>query len=147
MDGRGAPAEQAGHYVAESVPTLQQVVVFRQRHGVAKSHTTGNDRNLAHRVTLGQHFLHHSVACLVVGNDLFFFVRNQPASALRAGNDALDGLLEFVHGDLLLVASRGQDRGFIDQVFQVGSRKTGGSFGKNRRIDIVVDRCPLHVDP
>src|SRR5581483_9621985 len=55
----------------------------------------------------------------------------QHALALRAGHDAVDGLFQRVHGDLLAVGPRGQQRALVDHVGQVGageSRRPAGDY-------------------
>ena len=70
------------------------------------------------------------IALLGVGDD--------PALALRAGDDPLEGLLELGHPDDLLVAPGGEDRRLVDEVREVGA-------GEARRLagDVLDRRCVL----
>ncbi len=98
------------------------------------------------RVALRQDPLDDGVAALVVGDDRLLRVRDDPALALRAGHDPLEGLLELRHPDDLLVAPGGEDRGLVDEVREVGAREARRLAGDRLDLDRLVERLALGVD-
>ena len=100
---------------------------MRQQAGVAAHHAAGDDRDLVHRVEVRQHARDQRVADLVVGRDRLLAFADDAALALRAGDDAVDRLLELGHADRLLVAAGGQDGGLVEQVGQVGAARSRAS--------------------
>ena len=72
--------------------------------------------------------------------------RDDAALALRAGDDALEGLGELVHPDDLLVAPRGEDRGLVDEVREVRAGEAGRLARDLLDDDALVERLALGVD-
>ena len=66
----------------------------RQHHRVAERAAAGQDRDLVHRVGVPQRRRHQGVPALVVRGDLLLLVVHDPGALLRAGDDAVDGLVE-----------------------------------------------------
>ena len=65
------------------------------------------------------------MAPLVVRDDPLLLVGDDPAAPLRPGDDAIECLAELGHPHGFLVATGGQDRGLVDEVGDIGSRKAG----------------------
>jgi len=114
-----AAGQHRAQVMLELRPADQDAVVFGQRHRVTERHAPADDADFVNRVGLGQHPPHQRMAGLVIGDDLLFLRGDDARAALRSGDDLLDGLLQFGHADGALVAPRGQDRAFVDQVLQV----------------------------
>ena len=139
-------AEQARDLVLELGLGLEIAVLGGHRHRVAEGHSAADDRHLVDRVALGQDPLHDRVAALVDGDDALLGIGDEPALSLGAGNDALQRLVELGHADDLPVAPGGQDRGFVDEVRQVGSRETSGLTSDLLAVHGLVERLALGVD-
>ena len=95
---------------------------------------------------LRQHPRHQRVTGLVVGGHHPLAVGDDPALALRPGDDAVDRLGQLVAADRLAVLARGQDRRLVDQVLQIGA-------GESRRLprqtldrDVLLERLAARVD-
>ena len=82
---------------------------------------------------------------LVVGDDLAFFLADHAAAALRPRDDAVDGLVELWHRDLLLAAAGGQDRGLVDEVREVGAGEAGRLLGDHFQVHSRVQWLALRV--
>ena len=63
-----------------------------------------------------------------------------------SGDDPLQGLLELGHADDLLVAPRGEDRGLVDEVREVGAGEAGALASDALDVDALVERLALGVD-
>ena len=87
-------AEHAGDLVLELRLGVEVSVLGGQAHRVAERHAAADDRDLGHRVALREDALHDGVAALVVGDDLLLVLGDDPAAALRPGDDAVDRLVE-----------------------------------------------------
>ncbi len=68
-----------------------------------------------------------------------------PGLALGPGDDAVDRLLEHARGDLLRVGARGEQRGLVDDVGQVGAGEAGGAAGDDVEVDVGRERLALGV--
>jgi len=89
-----------------------------------------------HGIGLRQEVHDDGMAGFVVSHDLALFGLDHAAAALRPGDDALHCLLEFAHADGLLVAAGGQDRGFIDQIFDVRTGEARRELGQRLQVDV-----------
>ena len=65
--------------------------------------------------------------------------------ALGAHHDLVLGLLELLHRDQALAAAGGEQRGFVDEVGEVGAGEAGRAAGDDARIDVGRQRHLLHV--
>ena len=73
----------------------------------------------------------HRVACLVVGRELFLFGGHDAALLFGACHDLHGCLLDVLHRDGLAAAAGCQQRGLVDEVFEVCTGKTGGALGND----------------
>ena len=79
---------------------------------------------------LRQRRRHQGVAALVVGGDLLLLVVHEPGALLRAGDDAVDRLVERAGCRSASGAGAGgQQRGLVEHVGQVGAGEAGGAAG------------------
>ena len=65
------------------------------------------------------------MAHLVIGHALALVGLEQPVPPFGAGDDALHCVGEVVHRHLVGVAARGEDRGLVDEIGQVGTGEAG----------------------
>ncbi len=98
-----------------------------------------------HRGRVRQRPRHQGVPALVVGGHLLLFLAHDPALALGPGDDAVDGLLERVVRDGLLVAAGGQQRGLVDDVLEVGAGEAGRAARDRLELDVGDERLALGV--
>ena len=118
-------AQHPGELVLELALGVEVSVLRRKAHGVAEGHAARDDRHLGDGITLGEDSLHDGVSALVIRDDLLLFFADDPAAPLRPGDDAIECLAELGHPHGFLVATGGQDRGLVDEVGDIGSRKAG----------------------
>ena len=142
--GRAA-AEHVGELVEHLVAGRGVLVLVGQHHRVAERPAARQDRDLVHRVGVRQRRRDQSVPALVVGGDLLLLVAHDPGALLRAGHDAVDGLVERVGVDELLVVAGGQQRGLVEHVRQVGAGEAGRTAGERLQVDVLGDRLALGV--
>ena len=128
--------ERVGQGVQQLRLGLAVGVLFRQHHGVPECAAPGQDRDLVHRVDVGQGVRHQSVTGLVVGGHLLLLVAHHPGAPLRACHHPVDGLLEGRPADHPLVAPGGQQRGLVDHVGEVGTGEPGGTAGDDLQVDV-----------
>ncbi len=100
-----------------------------------------------HRVEVGHRPRGERVARLVVGGDPLLFVAHGAGLALGAGDDAVDRLLERLRGDQPAVLARGEQRGLVDDVGEVGAGEPGGAAGDHAEVDVLRERLALGVHP
>ena len=61
------------------------------------------------------------------------------------GDDAVDGLLQLGHADLLEAAAGGEQGGLVHEVGQVGAGEAGRAPGQHVEVDVVGERLALGV--
>ena len=140
-----AAAQEHGELIEHLVFGLEEVVLGRQRERVAQRLAARNDRDLVHRVGVLQDMPHQGVTALVVGDGRALDVGHHAALALRTGDHALHGLLDLVHRDLVLMAARGEQRGLVEEIRQVGAGKAHGELGQLLELDVLGKRLVLGV--
>ncbi len=89
-----------------------------------------------HRIALLAHQRHQCVAHFVVGDDLALARIEQAVFLLEAGHDPLDGSREILHGDGFGASSRRHQRGFVDQIGEVGARESRREGGYGFQIQL-----------
>ena len=132
----GHPAEHVGQLVEHLAARLAVLVLVGQHHRVAQRATARQDRHLVHRVGAGQRRGDEGVAALVVGRDQLLLLAHQAGAPLRAGDHAVDGLVEARVGDQLLVLARGEQRGLVEDVGQVGAGEAGRTASDAEQVDV-----------
>ena len=85
------------------------------------------------------------VAHLVVGRDLALLLGEQARLLLRAGDHAHDPLLELVLLDHLLPIARGEERGLVNEVREVGAGEAGRAGGERVEVDLTRERLAARV--
>src|SRR3954471_13338429 len=141
----GAPAERVGEHVHHLAARLGVLVLLRQHEGVPEGAAARQDRHLVHGVGVGQRVSDQRVTALVVRRDLLFLVTHRPGLAHRAGDDAVDRLLQHHRGDLLRIGAGGQQRGLVDDVRQVSAGEARSAAGDYVEVDRRVERLALGV--
>ena len=141
----GAAAQQHGNLVEHAVARLEEVVLLGKRERIAERLASGDDRDLVHRVGVVEDVAHQGVAALVVGDGLALLGGHDAALALGTGDDALHGLLDLGHGDLGLVAARGEKGALVHEVHKVGAGEAGRELGQALEVDVGGQRLALGV--
>ena len=86
------------------------------------------------------------VTHLVVRDHLALLLGEEPRLLLGAGDHAHDPFLELLLADHLVTAARGEQRGLVDHVGEVGAREAGSPGREHVEIDLLVERLALRVD-
>ncbi|MCY1222339.1 hypothetical protein D9M72_344290 [compost metagenome] len=86
------------------------------------------------------------MSAFVVGRDLALVLLHDAAALLRAGHDAVDGLVQGAIVDQVRVGARRQQGSFIEDVGEVGAGVAGGLLGNGLEVDAGSHRLALRVD-
>ena len=79
------------------------------------------------------------VTAFVVGDQAAFLLVHDAALPLGPRHDPVDGFLDLLHGDRLLVPTRGEQRSLVDRVREVGAGEAGRAPGQHREVDRLVE--------
>ena len=142
------PAQEHLNAALQLALRHQVAVAFGPLHGVAqRGQSAGNDRDLVDGIGVGQAAGHQGVAAFVVGDALLLVDVHHALLLLQARRDPLHALVELVHGDRGLALARGQQRGLVHQVGQVGADEARGDLAPRRsRLTDLVELHAGHVD-
>ena len=130
-------------------------IVFGQGHvlrfifqipGNTPGHTPRNNGDFTHGTGVGQEVADDGMTGFVIGYQFALCGGDDAAFAFRAKLYPFDGFLEFVHADVAPVAPGGEQGGFVDGIFQVGSHETGGGAGQEFYIYPGGDGFAFHVN-
>ncbi len=99
-----------------------------------------------HRVGAGHRRGDQGVAALVVGRDELLLLAHQAGPTLRSGDHAVDRLVELDVADDLLARARGQQRGLVEHVGQVGTAEARRTTGHGDQVDVGLERLAARVD-
>ena len=81
----------------------------------------GNDADLLNRVVVGHQGADQGVAALVIRHQALALLAHHPVFFLRASHDALDGVVDLIHGNFGELPAGRQDRGLIEQIGQISA--------------------------
>ena len=144
---RHAPAHGHGHPVQQRLFGIE-IAFFGKILGIAKgSQPARYDGHLDNRVRMLQKPARDGVACLVVGDDLAFFRRDQLVLLFKPGDDPVDGLLEIFHFNGFLLRPRGEQGRLVAYIGDFGARKAGRLSGQHFGIHIVVQHQAARMHP
>jgi len=88
----------------------------------------------------------HGVTRLVDGGVPLLFLGHHHRAALRAHEDLVLGELEVRHADGVLVLTRGEQSGLVDEVLEVGAGEAGRAASGDGEVDVRRERNALRVD-
>mmetsp|Transcript_2395 Transcript_2395/g.6822 ORF Transcript_2395/g.6822 Transcript_2395/m.6822 type:complete len:471 (+) Transcript_2395:42-1454(+) len=97
---------------------------------------SGHDGNLAHRVKARCERTHERVARLVVGDETLACVAGHAGALLKADGEAVEGVLDLAHGDLLLGPSRGHDGRLVHEVGEGRAGEAGRARGDGGHVHV-----------
>src|ERR671912_1673610 len=140
-----ATAEGVGQLVEDLVARRRVLVVGRHDHRVAERTATRQDRHLRDGVGVVHRRRDEGVAALVVRRDLPLLGRHDPRALLRAGDDAVDRLVEHLVVDELLVGARREQGRLVEDVGQVRTGEAGRASGDGEQVDTGGHRLALSV--
>ena len=142
----GRPAAQhVGELVEHLRAGLGVLVLVGQHHRVAERPAAREDRHLVHRVVARQRRRDQGVAALVVGGDELLLLAHQAGPPLRTGDHAVDRLVQRLVDDQLLVVARGEQRGLVEHVGQVGAGEPGRTPRDTEQVDVLRHRLAARV--
>ena len=96
-------------------------------------------------VGIRQHPRGKGMPAFVVGDYLLLPGAYHPASSLRSGHCSIGGILKLLQCYVLAVTAGSQDRGFIDEIGQVGSAESGRTLGNGLQIGVPGQRLAFAV--
>ena len=140
-------AHRVGELVEQLVARGRVLVLERHHHRVPERPPAGQDRHLGDRVGVPHRRGHQGVPALVVRGDLLLLVVHQPGALLRAGDDAVDRLVEGGVVDQLGVGARGEQRGLVEDVREVGTGEARCAAGHGLEVDVDRERLARRRGP
>ena len=140
-----AAAHRVGELVLQLVAGDGVLVVERQHHRVAEGLAAREDRDLRDGVGVVHRRRRERVTALVVRRDELLLVLHHAGAALRAGDHAVDGLIERAVVDQLRVRARGEKGGLVQHVGEVGTGEAGRLAGDDLEVDAVGERLAAAV--
>src|SRR5215813_13719452 len=143
---RDPAAQQDRDLVDEGFPRVVVLVVERQLLGEPEGSAARDDRDLVHGIGAGQEVGDQRVARLVIRDRPLLGVTDDYRPPLDPHQDLVLGVLEVRHLDELLVLSRGEEGGLVDEVREVGPRKAGSAPRQHLQLDVRRQRNPAGVD-
>ena len=135
-----------GDLALQEDPGVGVLVILRELHGHPQGHPPRNNGHLVERVGLGERGRHQGVTGFVIGRVPLFGVADDHGLSLHTHQDLVLGAFEIQHGHGLLVVACGVERGFVDQIGQIGPGKAGGAACQNRDVHILRQGNFLGVD-
>ena len=139
-------AEQHGDHVQHVLAVHAVAVLLRQLHRHAQRAPARNDRDLVHRVGLRQEPRDDRVTRLVIRGVAPLGLGHDHRAPLGAHHDLVLGHLEVVHVDEPLVLAGGEERGFVDEIGEVGAGEARRAARDDFRLDVGRHRHLAHVD-
>ena len=109
-------------------PTHKHLLFIGGKPGEALGLTAGNQGDLLDRVMGLDQGAHQGMANFVIGNQTLAAAIGE-GFALHAGDDPIDGVINFGEGCGVLAAAGREDGGFVEQVGEVCTRETRGAAG------------------
>ena len=143
----GAATHRVGHLVEQLVARLRVAVGGRHDGGVAEGAASRQNRHLGHRIGVVQGGGHQRMATLVVCGVAQLFQSHALGLALRAGLNAVDGLVDGAVVDQLGTGTGAQQRGFVEHVGQIGTGEARRAHGDHMQVDVRYERLALGVHP
>ena len=114
--------------------------------GGAQRLAARDDRHLDQRAGVFENPAHRGVSRLVEGDHALLLVGDDLVLALQAAHDAVDGGEEVLFRNEFLVVARGDQRGLVADVGDVGARETGGLARQERTVQLRIELQRTQVD-
>ena len=116
----GCASAQQNRQPIHQLVFLKQIPVFgRLLHVAERREPARDDRHLVHRLGARRELGDDRVAGFVEGDDAPFFCIREAVLPLEADDDAIDCGVQLGHADFAFFAARGQQRRFVEHVFQI----------------------------
>ena len=122
----GAPSKSTHDAGLQLSTGHQHLFLIGREPSEALSLTARNQCDFLNRVVILDQSSDQSMADLVVG-DQSLAASISEWTTLHAGNDSIDGVVDFAESDRFLAAAGCEDRGFIHQVGQISTCETGSA--------------------
>src|SRR5262249_10191031 len=143
---RGPTTKHHGQSSHQVVTRICITVIERELLSHSQRHSSGNDRDFVDRIGAGEKHRNQCVPALVISGVLSLGQRHPHRAPLGAHHDLVLGELEVRHLDLFLVAASSQKRGFVYEIFEIGSCKPGGGACQLVDSHVFRKRYPPSVD-
>ena len=121
----GSTTCQSGTHLVEHLFAGDDGALFGQIPSRAKTLSARYDGHLHQRVGVFQKPRHRSVSGFVDGNGALFLLRHDARLLLQTADDAVDSVEEVLFRDRLAVVAGGDECGFVADVGDVGTGKSG----------------------
>ena len=141
-----AATHRVDQIIENLVPGLGVTVLGREHHGVAQSATARKNRHLRDRVRVSKSSSTQCVAAFVIGGHQLVVVVHHASTLLRAGDDAVNGLVNGAVIDEVSVGASGQQRGLVQDIGKVGAGEARGSLSDRVEVDIIGQRLAFGVN-
>ena len=142
---RNTSAERGGQLVHHLL-ARGDLPLFGQVPGCAERLAARDDRHLDKRAGILEYPAHRGVARLVVGDHTLLLVGDDLILAFEAAHDAVDGCQEVLLRNEFLVVARSDQRGFVADICNVGTRESGGLAGQERPVELRIELQRTQVD-
>src|SRR5579863_2377719 len=141
-----AAAEQCGDRTLQAPLRQAVAILLGQELRDAERAAARDDRDLVHRIVLGDGHADDGVTRLVIGGHALFLLAHDHRAPLRAHHDLVLGPLELLHSDDALVGTRREQGRLVDEVGQIRTRESRGSTRNQARLHVIRKRNASHVD-
>jgi hypothetical protein len=122
-----------------------QALLRGREEGETAGGTAWDNRDFGDGVVFRHECANERMACLVVCNELLLLLAHHRTLLLRARHDTLERVCNLLLADLLEVAARRHDRGFVHQVLQVCACEAGRAPGDLLKVHVLCQRLALAV--
>ena len=133
---RDTAAHHDGQTRGHLLQRHRQLVALRQLHHHAERTAARNDGRLVDRIGRDDVEADDGVTALVIGRQHLLFLGHDQRLALGAHHHLVLGFFELGLGHHALVAARGGQRRFVDEVHQVGAGEAGRAARDGLEVDI-----------
>ena len=140
-----AAAKENDQVIAQEVAGIAVAILTGKLHGDAEGAASRDNAHLVHRIRSGQQLCGEGVPAFVIGGDALFLIGEDEAAAFTAHEDFVLGEFEVGHVDFVLVQLGCLQGGFIDKVFQFGTRESGRGSGDDIEVNVLADGSFLGV--
>ena len=138
-------AEEDNQVIAQEVAGIAVAVLAGKLHGDAEGASSRDNAHLVHRIRSGKQLCGEGVPAFVIGGDALLLIGEDEAAAFTAHEDFVFGEFEVGHVDFVLVQLGCLQGGFVDKVFQFGTRESGCGPGDDIEVNVLADGSFLGV--
>ena len=121
-------------------------IAIGQIHRCTKIRSTRNDRHFVQRMAMLKNHVEIRMTCFVPSRADFFLIAHRKTATLAAPAHFVASFFQLIKGDSCQIATSSEQSGFVDQVGEFCTRKSGSSFGDARKIHAGLKFDFFHVN-